>query len=99
MAHTNYALTVYGVSFYESLYYGTPTVVFSPYGDKDEAELDVVAREGVALRASDEVDAVAKLKRLMADDTLAASLSERARQKLAGSGGRKLARAVAQLLG
>jgi spore coat polysaccharide biosynthesis predicted glycosyltransferase SpsG len=99
MAHTNYALTVYGVSFYESLYYGTPTVVFSPYGDKDDDELDVVAREGVALRASDEVDAVAKLKRLMADDALAASLSERARQKLAGSGGRKLARAVAQLLG
>jgi spore coat polysaccharide biosynthesis predicted glycosyltransferase SpsG len=99
MAHANYALTVYGVSFFELLYYGAPTVVFSPYGNKDDAELDTIASEAVALRASDEVDAVAKLKRLMADDALAASLSRRARQKLSVLGGRKLAQAVARLLG
>jgi spore coat polysaccharide biosynthesis predicted glycosyltransferase SpsG len=98
MAHANYALTVYGVSFYESLYYGTPTVVFSPYGNKDGTELDTIANEGVALRALDEVDAVTKLTQLMADDALAASLSRRARQKLSVSGGRKLAQAVAGLL-
>jgi spore coat polysaccharide biosynthesis predicted glycosyltransferase SpsG len=61
MMRANYALTVYGVSFFESLYYGTPTVVFSPYGNKDDAELATVAEEGVALTASDEVDAVAQL--------------------------------------
>jgi spore coat polysaccharide biosynthesis predicted glycosyltransferase SpsG len=97
MVRANYALTVYGVSFFESLYYGTPTVVFSPYGNKDDAELATIAEEGVALVALDEADAVAKLKELMADDTLAASLSRRARQKLSVSGGHKLARAVAQL--
>ena len=98
MAHASYALTVYGVSFYELLYYGAPTVVFSPYGNKDDAELDTIAREAVALRASNEMDAVAKLKQLMADEVLAESLSRRARQKLSFPGGRKLAQAVAQLL-
>ena len=98
MAQASYALTVYGVSFFELLYHGTPTVVFSPYGNKDDAELDTIASEAVALRASDEVDAVATLKRLMADDALAASLSQSARRKLSVSGGRKLAQAVAQLL-
>jgi spore coat polysaccharide biosynthesis predicted glycosyltransferase SpsG len=98
MAHASYALTVYGVSFYELLYYGAPTVVFSPYGNKDDEELGTIAREAVALRAADEVDGVAKLKRLMADDALAESLSRRARLKLSVPGGRKLAHAVAQLL-
>ena len=35
MARANYALTVYGVSFFELLQHGIPTVVFSPYGGKD----------------------------------------------------------------
>jgi len=98
MAHASYALTVYGVSFYELLYYGRPTVVFSPYGNKDDEELGTIASEAVALRASDEVDAVAQLKRLMANATLAESLSRRAREKLSVPGGRRLAQAVAQLL-
>ena len=98
MAQASYALTVYGVSFFELLFYGRPTVVFSPYGNKDDAELDTVASEAVALRASDEVDGVAKLKGLMADEALAESLSRHARRKLSVSGGRKLAQAVAQLL-
>jgi hypothetical protein len=98
MAQASYALTVYGVSFFELLFYGRPTVVFSPYGNKDDAELDTIASEAVALRASDEVDGVAKLKGLMADEALAESLSRHARRKLSVSGGRKLAQAVAQLL-
>ncbi|MDP4029397.1 MAG: hypothetical protein Q8P42_10610 [Gallionella sp.] len=98
MANANYAMTVYGVSFFELLYYGVPTVVFSPYGGKDDAELNAIAAEGVARVARDEVDAVIKLKELMADDNLAASLSRYARQKLSVSGGHKFARAVAELV-
>lgn len=98
MAAANYAVTVYGVSFFELLYYGVPTVVFSPYGDKDDAELTAIAKEGVALVAKDEVDAVGKLKQLMADHELAASLSSHARQRMSALGGRKLAQAVAELL-
>jgi spore coat polysaccharide biosynthesis predicted glycosyltransferase SpsG len=98
MVEANYAVTVYGVSFFELLYYGVPTVVFSPYGNKDNEELAAIARKGVAIVAKDEMDAVAKLKELMADDNLAASLSKSARQKMSASGGQKFARAVAALL-
>ena len=98
MIGANYAVTAYGVSFFELIYYGVPTVVFSPYGNKDDAELAAITVEGVALVARDEVDAVAKLKKLMADDALAASLSACARQRLSVMGGRKLAQAVERLI-
>lgn len=98
MLEANYAVTVYGVSFFELLYYGVPTVVFSPYGNKDDAELAAIAAVGVALVARDEGEAVAKLKELMSDDALARSLSRRARQMLAVPGGKKFAQAVAALL-
>ncbi|WP_432743838.1 hypothetical protein ABXJ76_02640 [Methylobacter sp. G7] len=98
MQAANYAVTVYGVSFFELLYYGVPTVVFSPYGNKDDAELAEIEAEGVALVVKDEVEAVAKLKELMADDKLAAAISLRARQKLSVLGGYKFARAVTALV-
>jgi spore coat polysaccharide biosynthesis predicted glycosyltransferase SpsG len=98
MINSNYAVTVFGVSFFELLYYGVPTVVFSPYGNKDDAELAAIATEGVALVAWNEVEAVAKLKELMADDELAASLSLCARQKLSVLGGHKFAQAVAGMV-
>lgn len=99
MLRANYAVTVYGVSFFELLYYGIPTVVFSPYGDKDDAELAAVAEAGVALVANDEADAAAQLKKLMADDRLARALSQRAREKMSVPGGEKFARTVAELMG
>jgi len=98
MMSTNYAVTVYGVSFFELLYYGIPTVVFSPYGDKDNAELAAVAAEEVALVAADENEAVRKLNELMADAGLADGLSRKARQRLMVPGGQRLARAVAELV-
>lgn len=98
MVNANYAVTVYGVSFYELLYYGVPTVVFSPYGSKDNAELQAIARMGLALLADDEVDATEKLVTLMADEYLAVDLSRRARKKLAVPGGHSFARHIAALL-
>ena len=98
MVAANYAVTVYGVSFFELLYYGVPTVVFSPYGNKDDAELDGIAKEGLALVAQDEVEAVAKLKQLMVDDDLAASLSQRAQQRMSVPGGHKLVQALVALM-
>lgn len=98
MLKTNYAVTVYGVSFFELLYYGVPTVVFSPYGNKDDAELAAIAAEGVALVAWNSNEAVSKLNELMSDDALARSLSQRAKQMLAVSGGKKFTKAIAALL-
>jgi spore coat polysaccharide biosynthesis predicted glycosyltransferase SpsG len=98
MLKSNYALTVYGVSFFELLYYGIPTVVFSPYGNKDDAELAVIEAEGITLVARDEFDAINKLKRLMLDDTLAASLSKKSIQKMSVCGGKKFVQAVSELV-
>lgn len=98
MVASHYAITVYGVSFFELLYYGIPTVVFSPYGSKDDTELAAIAAEGVALVARDEDDAVEKLKELMADDVLAESLSQYAKKRLSVSGMHKFAQAVSGLM-
>jgi UDP-N-acetylglucosamine:LPS N-acetylglucosamine transferase len=95
----SYALAVYGVSFYELLYYGVPTVVFSPYEDKDKAELAIVEAEGLALTARDAEDAVEQLHRLMQDEVLAMGLSQRARARMAARGEEKFIHAVAKLMG
>jgi spore coat polysaccharide biosynthesis predicted glycosyltransferase SpsG len=98
MLKSNYALTVFGVSFFELLYYGIPTVVFSPYGNKDKGVLDLIKTEGVALVARDEVDAVHKVKQLMINNKLAVSLSEKARQKMSVPGGQRFVQAVSKLM-
>lgn len=98
MVSSTYAVTVYGVSFFELLYYGVPTVVFSPYGGKDDAELAAIAEAGIAVVAEDEIEAVEKLKELMTNDATAVALSQKARHKLSVFGGHTFAQAVAALL-
>jgi spore coat polysaccharide biosynthesis predicted glycosyltransferase SpsG len=39
IVESNYVLAVFGVSFFEVLQYGIPTVVFSPYDKKDDKDL------------------------------------------------------------
>lgn len=99
MDRASYALAVYGVSFYELLYYGVPTVVFSPYGDKDDAELAIVEAEGVALTARNAEEAVERLHMLMQDEALAQRLSQRARARMAARGEEKFIHVVATLMG
>ena len=94
MQASRYAATVFGVSFFELLSHGIPTVVFSPYGDKDAAALRGLADAGVALVARDARQATAMLAVLMQDDALAQRLSRKALDKLSVNGGDRLARAV-----
>lgn len=82
MSTTNYAITVYGVSFFELLQHGVPTVVFSPYGEKDRAELNEIQCNRLAIVAEDEVDAIEKLVGLMADHSMAAELASRGAERL-----------------
>ena len=49
IVQSDYVMTVFGVSFFEVLLYGIPTVVFSPYGIKDNEELNALSKEGVAI--------------------------------------------------
>lgn len=98
MRQANYAVTVFGVSFFELLSLGVPTVVFSPYGDKDSVELKGIAEAGVALVARDEKDATKQLVRLMADETLARRLSEKSNELLCVSGTVRLCSEISKLM-
>lgn len=87
ICQANYAVTVFGVSFFELLCMGVPTVVFSPYGGKDSSEMSAIANSGVALVAADEREATTMLKALLTQDDLAQHLSKRARETLKGGHG------------
>lgn len=98
MAQSNYALTVYGVSFFELLQYGIPAVVFSPYGDKDRAELDGLEREQLAVIAQDATRAVDALCGLMCDRETAQIISRHAAGKIDGQGATRLAERIRMLV-
>lgn len=97
MVNANYAVTVYGVSFYELLHYGVPTVVFSPYGNKDNSELKEISELGVALVATDEHDAIKKLMTIMEDKQLAATLSLKSLRQMSAPGKYKFTSSIAAL--
>jgi UDP-N-acetylglucosamine:LPS N-acetylglucosamine transferase len=98
MACANYAVTVYGVSFFELLKLGVPTVVFSPYGQRDNRELQEIERQEVALVARDEVDATETLVSLMCNDEQAQRLSQSAKDKFRSSGVDRLCAEVKMLV-
>ena len=98
MQASNYAITVFGVSFFELLYLGIPTVVFSPYGGKDDRELVAIANTGAALVARDEREATDHLSALMHDDGLASQMSLNARALLNIPGSRRLCAEIVSLM-
>jgi len=98
MQASNYAITVFGVSFFELIYLGIPTVVFSPYGGKDDRELGAITKAGAALVARDEREATDRLSALMHDDGMATQLSLNARALLTTPGGCRLCAEIASLM-
>lgn len=86
----NYAITIFGVSFFELLKLGVPTVVFSPYGKKDIPDLKIIKDSQLAVVADDMHDAIEKMTLLMKDDVLANSLSSRALELMSNSGSSRL---------
>lgn len=96
MNSANYAVTIFGVSFFELLKMGIPTVVFSPYGTKDYLDLQYIAKSEIALVATDEWDAVQLVKKLMLDDKLASELSKRAESSMVRAGGALFCELVAR---
>lgn len=98
MSEVNYGITVYGVSFFELLYYGVPTVVFSPYSGKDNLDLAEIEALGAALVARDEHDAIFKLNLLMANEKLAKSLSIKGMELIASNGKKRFSEAVLSMV-
>jgi spore coat polysaccharide biosynthesis predicted glycosyltransferase SpsG len=95
---SNYVLTVFGVSFFEVLQYGIPTVVFSLYDDKDDKDLMALSREDVALVAYNLKSAINELSKLIIDEKLAKKLSTNALKKMSINGTEKLSKKIYLLL-
>lgn len=82
MNQSHYAITVFGVSFFELLRHGIPTVVFSPYGSKDNFELEQLKKEKVSVVIDSPTQIVNALHQLLNDHQQAVLLSERAKNKM-----------------
>lgn len=98
MAGARVTFAVYGVSVLELLHHGVPTVVLSPYGDRDATQLEVLEREGLALTATDTVTAVRRLVDLLADPVRARDLGRRAAARIPAPGAARVADAVVGLV-
>lgn len=98
MAQADFALSLYGVSLFELLQRGVPTVTLSLNTARQD-EMNALATENVAIVSHDEIEAVAKLAELIIDTPRAESVSQRARAKLATANGVVwLARKIESLL-
>jgi hypothetical protein len=92
-------MTVFGVSFFEVLQYGIPTVVFSPYGNKNNKELDALSKEGVAMVESNSKLAINSLIKLMNNDKLSKKYSINALKKMSINGVQNLSNEIYSLMG
>lgn len=86
IVQSDYVMTVFGVSFFEVLQYGVPTVVFSPYGNKDNKELEALSKEEVAIVEVDSSSAIRGLVKLMSDEELSREYSINALKKMSVNG-------------
>jgi spore coat polysaccharide biosynthesis predicted glycosyltransferase SpsG len=99
MSLASYALSVYGVTLFELMYFGVPTVLFSPYGQRDVNLLPEVEQWESALVGMNQMDAVLTTGCLIGDPVLAARLSTRSMDLVDGQGARRIAEAIVGLVG
>ena len=99
IVQSDYVMTVFGVSFFEVLQYGIPTVVFSPYGNKDNNELDALSKEGVAIVENNSKLAIISLIKLMNNDNLAKEYSMNALKRMSINGVQNLSNEIYFLMG
>jgi UDP-N-acetylglucosamine:LPS N-acetylglucosamine transferase len=74
----SFGLSVHGISAYELMASGIPTVVYSPYGEKDHDAMTKIEELGVAEIAQTPEGAVGVLKNLISNKERSAQLSARA---------------------
>ena len=94
----NYVLAVFGISFFEVLQYGIPTVVFSPYDNKDDKDLVALSKEDVAIVSYNSEAAIKELSNLMINQKLANKLSMNALKTMSINGSQQLSKEIHSLL-
>ena len=95
---SNYVISVFGISFFEVLQYGLPTVVFSPYKNKDAKDLDALSKEEVAMVINNPKLVAGGLLKLMNDEKIAKKYSVNAVKKMSINGCKNLSNEISLLL-
>jgi len=97
MQKANYAITVYGVAFFELLKTGVPTIVFPAIKSKNKAEIDIIKKSGVAVVAKNKYEATELLVKLMSNNKQAFRIFKKASSKLEILGDIRLSAEIAKL--
>ena len=97
IVQSNYVLTIFGISFFEALQYGIPTVVFSPLKKKDEKDLKALSKQKVAKVANNSKLAVKALSKLIDDNKMASEYSTNAFNKMSVNGIQNLSKKIYSL--
>ncbi len=95
---SDFALTLFGVSFFEALKYGLPSVVIPLKENQNVAEFQILKKQRVALCAQTPLDGVEILAMLMQDSNLADEISSNALKKLSVKGREEFVHKTIRLL-
>jgi spore coat polysaccharide biosynthesis protein SpsF (cytidylyltransferase family)/spore coat polysaccharide biosynthesis predicted glycosyltransferase SpsG len=98
MQAVDYAIAVHGLSLFECLSLGLPTVTLAPDRPEDDPEMTDLGASGTTARALNVEHAAELLAELMADEDRARVLATTALAALDGQGGQRLAEAVGALI-
>lgn len=82
MQSANYGLTVFGVSFFELLYFGIPTVVYFPAGHSNLKEIQTIKDSQIAIVANSKSEAVELVWGLVENKDSAEILSRNIRRHM-----------------
>lgn len=99
MMQANYGFSLYGVTLFECLHLGLPTVTFAPGRQTDDHELKALAQAELTDVGRDLEETVDHLCTLIFDPHRAQAFSEAGRQRLDGRGPRRLAGKILEKLG
>jgi spore coat polysaccharide biosynthesis predicted glycosyltransferase SpsG len=94
----NYVLTLFGVSFFEVAQYGIPSVVVPLYQLENEAELEIIRDEKIAIVSMNPNDSIDALLLLMEDDSLAKKIAGNAKEKMLINGCNLLISKISELI-
>lgn len=97
LVESNYVLTVFGVSLFEALQYGIPTVVFSPWL-KDNKDLNDLKKENVAMVKGNSDEAIQGLIYLIKNNETSKKYSINSLKKLSINGTEKLSNKIISLI-
>lgn len=90
---SNYAITLYGVSYFELIYYGLPSVVFSPFL-KDKKDLLYIKKNKISLIADNPIDAINKLLILLKKPIISKKIATNAKNKIKELGGERFKKII-----